>query len=1039
MKHLPLPKGEDGRTRKREKGRSSIRSRASAGVSIRSIVIALSFLTLSLGSLVFASSNAAAYTPHLPILIEGNSQFTLANGVTGGSGAPGDPYVIEGWSINATTTDGITIRNTTAHFSIRRVYVYSDATPSFGDGVVLKNLTNGKVESSLFEDYLSYAIYADDCTDCEYIGNTFQRRVSAFAMPQRGVYLNDCYRTVISSNNFTWTGTAVMMYSSPATNVSYNNITGGGDAITFSTNSNNSIAYGNNLSGITTYGITTWMVNNVTVASNNIINGNYVSMGAYLSSSNITFSGNTVDGAMIGLYTQLARDLRFDSNEITNCSDYGICVDRTTSVTMSSNDVWMNGITLMGQNVDQYATHSISSDNLVNGMPTRYLNGVSGSEIDGEAIGQLIVASSDNVTVSDLNLSNTDAAMQVAYSRDIVFENSDLSNASRFGALINNVKNLMLSKCDMSGSHVGLSARATDNASIAYNEISYNSLRGVEISTVTNSVFLANRITNNTNEGVFYIGTWISANVEFSYNEFSNNLRGIYLQNCPSVRVHHNNFVSNAVQALDNLGATTLWNESYPSGGNSWSDYSGVDLFSGPNQDLPGSDGIGDTPYTIDGDSIDYYPLMNPVVINTPPEPRFSVDPGVGNVSTTFLFDASESSDDRDVTSALEVRWDWTDDGTWDTSWSTTKTATHLFSSDGVKTVRLEVRDTGGLSNNTTATVVVDSTAPDTSAEVSGTIGDGGWYRSDVTITLTADDNLSGVNATAYRIDSGEWQSYSGSFVISDNGEHDVEFYSVDAAGNEEGVSGLEIDLDKEAGTLLAVYPTNGAIVRNATPTITVLFDDSLAQSGLYEDSISISIDSQSVNDDQDISQGWISVNLTTPLDDGWHQLSVYVEDLAGNVAVLGVGFLVNTSEPDDGSGTSGDLQDDLDALADVVSEIVDMINSTQSSLDALTELVDGLAEVVQNLTTADDDSVSDLRDSLNDTQASLDDLNDQLEETKDSLSSDLNRTNSLLLALFALIVIIAAVGVTLMFMIRREMAGGRASPKEEDPPPPVE
>lgn len=1003
---------------------------------------------------MLSSTNATAYTSHAPILIEGDSQFTAANGVTDGSGGSGDPYVIEGWSINATAADAITIRNTTAHFIIRGVYIYSDTTPSFGDGVILKNLTNGKVEASLFEDYLSYAIFADDCTDCEYIGNTFQRRVSAFAMPQKGVYLNDCDRTLISANNFTWTGTAVMTYSSPNTNVSFNNITGGGDGVYFSGNSNNSIAYRNNGSGMTNYGITTWTADNVIISHNTILTGSHVSLGAYASSSNITFVGNIVDGAQTGLYTQMARDLVFISNNITNCSQYGICVDRTANVTMNSNEMLMNGITLFGQNADHYGTHTISSDNLVNGKPTRYLKNSSTLEIDGDAIGQLIITTSDNITASNLNLSHTDAAMQVAYSRDIVFENSDLSNTSRYGALIYNVKNLILRKCNMSGNYVGLSARFTDNATVAYNEISYNGLRAVEISTVSNSFFVANRITNNTWEGVFYMGNWMSANVEFSYNEFSKNLRGIYLSNCPNVRVHHNNFISNTVQALDNLGSSTLWNETYPSGGNSWSDYSGVDLYSGPNQDILGSDGIGDTPYTIDGDSTDFYPLMSTVVINAPPVARFSVAPAVGNVSTIYSFNASESSDDRDLTSALEVRWDWTDDGSWDTQWSTAKTATHQYATEGAKTVRLEVRDTSGLANNTAAEVVVDSTDPETTADIAGVAGDGGWYRSDVTVTLNATDELSGVNATKYRVDSGAWQTYTDSFVISENGEHQVEFYSTDEAGNQEGIGSVDVNVDAEAGTLLAVFPTNGAIVRSATPTIMVYFDDSIAPSGIYPDSVSFAIDSQTVTDDHTISHGYISVNLTTPLDDGWHQLSVYVEDLAGNAAVLGVGFLVNTSAP---AGDPSDLEEELDALADLVTEITEMLqilteyqsdsisalwdalNGTQSSLDALTELVMELTESMQNMTDADDDSISELRDSLNDTQSSLDDLNDQLEDTEENLSSDLGRTSSLLMALVALIAVIAVVGIALMFLMKREFTKGRNQSKDEAPPPPAE
>ena len=54
------------------------------------------------------------------------------------------------------------------------------------------------------------------------------------------------------------------------------------------------------------------------------------------------------------------------------------------------------------------------------------------------------------------------------------------------------------------------------------------------------------------------------------------------------------------------------WHNGYPSGGNYWDDYTGVDNFKGPNQILPGSDGIGDTPYAIPFGNEDRYPLMKP-------------------------------------------------------------------------------------------------------------------------------------------------------------------------------------------------------------------------------------------------------------------------------------------------------------------------------------------------------------------------------------------------------------------------------------------
>jgi hypothetical protein len=63
------------------------------------------------------------------------------------------------------------------------------------------------------------------------------------------------------------------------------------------------------------------------------------------------------------------------------------------------------------------------------------------------------------------------------------------------------------------------------------------------------------------------------------------------------------------------------WNDEYPSGGNYWSDYTGIDELQGPNQDVQGSDGIGDIPSCIPlGINKDAYPLMKPWIgQNSPP------------------------------------------------------------------------------------------------------------------------------------------------------------------------------------------------------------------------------------------------------------------------------------------------------------------------------------------------------------------------------------------------------------------------------------
>jgi len=137
-----------------------------------------------------------------------------------------------------------------------------------------------------------------------------------------------------------------------------------------------------------------------------------------------------------------------------------------------------------------------------------------------------------------------------------------------------------------------------------------------------------------------------------------------------------------------------MWDDGYPSGGNYWSVYNGVDNYHGPNQDIPGSDGIGDTPYYFDGNK-DRYPLMEPWIENLAPIAKFTylVD---GNL---VIFDAS-SSYDLDGT-IVSYGWDFGDGTT-----GMGKIVSHGYNKSGTYDVTLTVTDNDG-ENDTTSWGVI--------------------------------------------------------------------------------------------------------------------------------------------------------------------------------------------------------------------------------------------------------------------------------------------------------------------------------------------
>ena len=108
------------------------------------------------------------------------------------------------------------------------------------------------------------------------------------------------------------------------------------------------------------------------------------------------------------------------------------------------------------------------------------------------------------------------------------------------------------------------------------------------------------------------------------------------------------------------------------------------------------------------------------------------------------------------------------------------------------------VRDKAG--NTTTSTsspaVSIDKAAPNTIATAPAN-----WNNTDVTVSLSAADALSGVAATYYKLDGGAQQSGT-SVAISTEGVHSLQFWSVDNAGNAETAKTVDVKIDKTPPTI---------------------------------------------------------------------------------------------------------------------------------------------------------------------------------------------------------------------------------------------
>jgi parallel beta-helix repeat protein len=413
-------------------------------------------------------------------------------------------------------------------------------------------------------------------------------------------------------------------------------------------------------------------------------------------------------------------------------------------------------------------------------------------------------------------ISNNWMGVRIYDSLNNTIKNNNISDNYNHGTFLsyssgNNIQDNYLSNNGKLGIGNGLHLHYSSYNAILNNDIWNNNYRGIYLFWSNSNEMRYNRIYSNLYDGIYI--------TQSSDNKIRNNnisLNG-YLGNYPGVnltsstqnnRIFHNTLIENANQAFDATNNSNQWDDGYPSGGNYWSDYSGVDEKRGENQDVPGSDGIGDDPYAIDNNSRDNYPLMNKSR-DIAPYLFALIAPYNNSVikAGTFIDLHILVLEFNKVNYSINGAGNFTLDEPWDintTGWS-----------DGGNRIDVYVNDTSGNVNSSWFFFIVDSTKP--IIELISPLNNSVINTGEI-INISISDPY--IKSTHYYVNGGPEQDllfpYDINTSLWPDGTHSLEILAEDVVGNVNSTLYV-FTLDSSPPVISLSFPVNNSYIKPGT------------------------------------------------------------------------------------------------------------------------------------------------------------------------------------------------------------------------------
>ena len=315
--------------------------------------------------------------------------------------------------------------------------------------------------------------------------------------------------------------------------------------------------------------------------------------------TNVTVQDMDVSNFFHGFYLKSSHNNSLSNNSVTG-NFYGVYLSTSSNNTISGSDISGNdypGVWLRSSSNNEIRENRINR-NLQDGIwlsTSSDDNKIIGNTISGNAFGVRIDDYSNNMLRNnDLRDNGYNFGVFGSYLPEFI-QDIDESNTVNGKPIIYWV-NRQDEAVPLDSGYVAL----VDCSSITVQNLNLNrNGQALLLAYTTDSTIRQNKITENIH-GIYICGS--SDNIASGNNISRNAANGIYLYYSGNNSFFHNNFIDNTNQVYPVGASLNSWDNGTE--GNYWTSYKGTDN---------DSNGIGNSPYIIDVNNRDNYPLVNTI------------------------------------------------------------------------------------------------------------------------------------------------------------------------------------------------------------------------------------------------------------------------------------------------------------------------------------------------------------------------------------------------------------------------------------------